>query len=398
LNGKIGEIPDSVHESGGTIVPPLGIFMHWSKQQADAITAVGKWLADKKRKQVFRLFGYAGTGKTTLAVHIRDLVKGDVLFACFTGKAALVMQSKGCDGASTIHGLIYRPIECAVTGITEFAINYDSPLASAKLLIVDEVSMVDEKLARDLLSFRVPALVLGDPAQLPPVKGEGFFINGEPDVMLTDVHRQAADNPIIRMSIDIREGRGITTGRYGESLVVRRKDIGKDELADAVRTADQVICGRNKTRQSFNLRAREIKGIVGKLEAWHPVEGDKLVCLRNDSTKGLLNGGLWEATQASIAGAKIKLRVKSLDNPLLAHVDVNVLRDFFLGTEGDLDWKIKRKSDQFTYGQVLTCHKSQGSAWPHVLVFDESSAFREDADKWLYTACTRAAERVTVII
>lgn len=372
--------------------------MKWSKQQAAAITAVGKWLADKNRNQVFRLFGYAGTGKTTLAVHIRDLVSGDVLFACFTGKAALVMQSKGCYGAQTIHSLIYRPIECAVTGITEFALNYDSPLAQAKLLIVDEVSMVDEKLAQDLLSFGVPILVLGDPAQLPPVKGEGFFINGEPDFMLTEVHRQAADNPIIRMSIDIREGRGIVAGRYGDSLVVPREDISKDELAEGVRTADQVICGRNKTRQSFNLRARAIKGLAGKLEAWHPVEGDKLVCLRNDSVKGLLNGGLWEATRAAVAGAKINLRVKSLDNPSVAHVDVSVLRDFFLGTDADLDWKIKRKSDQFTYGQVLTCHKSQGSQWNHVLVFDESSAFRDDASKWLYTAVTRAAERVTVII
>lgn len=371
--------------------------MQWSKQQAGAITAVGKWLADKNRKQVYRLFGYAGTGKTTLAVHIRDLVKGEVLFACFTGKAALVMQSKGCEGASTIHSLIYRPVEDKVTGITEFMINYESPLASAKLLIVDEVSQVDEKLARDLLSFGIPILVLGDPAQLPPVKGEGFFINGEPDVMLTEVHRQAADNPIIRMSIDIREGRGIDAGRYGDSLIVPREDISKDELAEGVRAADQVICGRNKTRQAFNLRAREIKGLTGRLESWHPVEGDKLVCLRNDSVKGLLNGGLWEATKASVAGSKINIRVKSLDNPKVAHVDVSVLRHFFLGTDSELDWKIKRKSDQFTYGQVLTCHKAQGSAWPHVLVFDESSTFREDADKWLYTAITRASERVTVV-
>lgn len=372
--------------------------MKWSNQQAAAITAVGRWLADKTRKQVFRLFGYAGTGKTTLAVHISELVGGDVLFACFTGKAALVMQSKGCTGAQTIHSLIYRPIEDAVTGITEFALNHDSQLAMAKLLIVDEVSMVDEKLARDLLSFRVPILVLGDPAQLPPVKGEGFFINGEPDIMLTEVHRQAESNPIIRMSIDIREGRGIKPGTYGESLVVRREDVDKDEMAGFVMRADQVICGRNKTRQAFNLRARAIKGLAGAAETWHPVYGDKLVCLRNDSVKGLLNGGLWEVTKAVISGTKFNLRVKSLDNPATEHVDVSVLQDFFLGTDGDLDWKLKRKSDQFTYGQVLTGHKSQGSQWSDVLVFDESAAFREDAAKWLYTATTRAAERVTVII
>ncbi len=57
---------------------------------------------------MFRLFGYAGTGKTTLARHIAEGVDGGVKFAAFTGKAALVMRNKGCDDASTIHSLIYR--------------------------------------------------------------------------------------------------------------------------------------------------------------------------------------------------------------------------------------------------------------------------------------------------
>ncbi len=66
--------------------------------------------------------------------------------------------------------------------------------------------MVDAELGRDLLSFGKPVLVLGDPAQLPPVRGGGFFTEADPDVMLTEVHRQAADNPIIQMSMLVREG------------------------------------------------------------------------------------------------------------------------------------------------------------------------------------------------
>ena len=77
--------------------------------------------------------------------------------------------------------------------------------------------MVDEELGRDLLSFGRKVLVLGDPAQLPPVKGGGFFTEAEPDVMLTEVHRQAADNPIIRLSMAIREGGQIERGIYGET-------------------------------------------------------------------------------------------------------------------------------------------------------------------------------------
>ena len=77
--------------------------------------------------------------------------------------------------------------------------------------------MVDAELGRDLMSFGVPVLVLGDPAQLPPIQGGGFFTEAEPDMMLTEVHRQAEDNPIIRLSMDIRAGRDLDLGRYGET-------------------------------------------------------------------------------------------------------------------------------------------------------------------------------------
>ena len=66
--------------------------------------------------------------------------------------------------------------------------------------MIDECSMVDEELGRDLLSFGKPILVLGDPAQLPPVKGGGFFTETAPDVMLTEIHRQAEGSAIIRAS------------------------------------------------------------------------------------------------------------------------------------------------------------------------------------------------------
>ena len=72
--------------------------------------------------------------------------------------------------------------------------------------------MVDEELGRDLLSFGKKVLVLGDPAQLPPVKGGGFFTEAEPDVMLTEVHRQAADNPIIRLSMTCAKAGRLSRG------------------------------------------------------------------------------------------------------------------------------------------------------------------------------------------
>src|SRR2546426_1952273 len=204
--------------------------------QDSALKAVAGWLKAKPGKNgtppIFRLFGYAGTGKTTLARHIANGVDGEVKFAAFTGKAALVMRNKGCDNASTIHSLIYRARESGVEQ-PSFELWDDAPASKAKLIVIDECSMVDAELGRDLMSFDCPLLVLGDPAQLPPIQGGGFFTDAEPDAMLTEVHRQAQDDPIVRMSMDIREGRELEIGRHGESEVVLRSELDPDRVMSA---------------------------------------------------------------------------------------------------------------------------------------------------------------------
>lgn len=378
--------------------------MSWSPQQERAIKSVREWLRAPGGSQVFRMFGYAGTGKTTLAKELASSVNGNVQFACFTGKASLVLRKKGCGDASTIHSLIYKSVQDEDTGEVHFILNPESAASIASLIVVDEVSMVGDELARDLLSFGVKILVLGDPAQLPPVSGEGYFINAKPDVMLTEVHRQARDNPIIRMSMDVREGRGLQAGDYGDSRVIRRCDIDRDAMREIVMGADQLLCGLNKTRQVFNGRIRELKGIAGACSNTgridqNPVAGDRLVCLKNNREKGLLNGGLWNVIDNPIdSGRSIDIRVESLDVPDTAPVQASVLREFFCGREKELDWKAKRGFDEFTYGYALTVHKSQGSQWDNVCLFDESRTFREDAAKHLYTGITRAAERVTVVV
>ncbi len=371
--------------------------MSWSPQQDGAIKAVNAWLFDPNGPQIFRLFGYAGTGKTTLAKELAGSVNGTVLFATFTGKAALVLRKKGCENASTIHSLIYSTEIDQVTGEALFKLNVASLLSEAALLVIDEVSMVGEELAKDLLSFGRRILVLGDPAQLPPVKDEGFFINAEPDVMLTEVHRQAQGNPIIRMSMDIREGKRLVVGRYGESRVIDQRVSDPEELRCLVLQSDQLICGLNRTRISYNTRIRSLKNLQGINRPWHPAIGDKLICLRNKRDKNLFNGGLWEAEKIANKDGKLAIQVRSMDeerDPLT----VNVFEQFFNCTEQSLDWREKRGTEEFSFGWAITCHKSQGSQWDNPIVFDESGAFREARRNWLYTAVTRAAEKVTVII
>lgn len=370
--------------------------MRWSPEQETAMRSVRDWLRDPASPQVFRLFGYAGTGKTTLAREIAEQSGLEVLFATFTGKASLVLRSKGCANACTLHSLIYKAVQDEDTGEVEFKLNRESDLQDADLLIVDEVSMVGEELARDVLGFGVKVLVLGDPAQLPPVKSEGFFINAEPDAMLTEVHRQALENPIIRMSMDIREGRGLKVGAYGESLVAENMD--RAEVASRVLAADQVLCGTNKSRINMNRRIRELKGLTGDAEAWHPAVGDRLICLRNDRNAAIFNGSMWMVRKSGIQRKKQKLllELRSLDERR-GTLQTETFPHFFNGTEGDLDWRQLKGVHQFTYGWAITAHKSQGSEWGNVLVFDESGCFREHSRNWLYTAVTRASNRVTVL-
>jgi exodeoxyribonuclease-5 len=365
--------------------------MEFSPQQDRALSAISDWVAATRRgrgEKVFRLFGFAGTGKTTLARHIAEGIDGDVLFAAFTGKAAAVMRNKGCADASTIHSLIYRAKESKSEEPT-FVLNRSSDVKKASLVIIDECSMVDEELGRDLMSFGVPVLVLGDPAQLPPVKGGGFFTEHQADIMLTEVHRQAVDNPIIRLSMLAREGEPLPRGVFGESAVVGREGID----AGRILSSDQVLVGRNETRRRYNQRIRELKGYIDPM----PVLEEKLVCLRNNRQKGLLNGSTWTVKLVGKRnGDLIQMRVAP-DDGHGPSVKVAILAGMFEGSGEEIPWEIRRHTDEFDYGYALTTHKAQGSQWDDVVLFDESYAFREHRARWLYTAITRAAKRLTIV-
>jgi len=388
--GKAREAPASLRDAANKTAEPRPArpAREWSLQQAEAIDRVGRWLR-KGEPQVFRLFGYAGVGKTTLARHVAEGAKGGTAFAAFTGKAAMVMRGKGCAGASTIHALIYRASDSDESGPT-FTLNADGPASRAGLIVIDECSMVDEELGRDLLSFGKPVLVLGDPFQLPPVKGGGFFTESPPDAMLTEIHRQAADDPIIRLSEIVRSRGEISEGVYGETRVLRRAEID----AAQVMAADQVLVGVNRTRRAYNRRIRELNGFDGPL----PVAGDRLVCLRNDRAKGLINGGVWRVE--ALGGMRndyVRMTLRAEDEGGRETVKVAVLKQFFEGAEGDLPFSLRRESDEFDYGYALTVHKAQGSQWGRVMLFDESFAFREHRARWLYTGLTRAARRLTLV-
>lgn len=369
----------------------------WSPQQAAALDAVAKWYGSgRDRKQVFRVFGYAGTGKTTLARHFANGLDGYVLYMAYTGKAAMVMRKNGCVGALTIHATIYEVDFNPATGVRKFKLRDVDDLSDAALFVIDECSMVDEEIGKDILSFGVPVLVLGDPAQLPPVRGGGFFTEAEPDVMLTEIHRQAAENPIVQMATTIREGGRLTYGTYGQSRVITRGDLNQDDVMQA----GQVLVGLNKTRTAYNGRMRQLRGRKGPM----PEPGDTLVCLKNDRNKGLFNGGLWTVVEmlkrrrGHLNDHCVRMHVASLDFESTTPVEIRVREEFFDGRGNEVPWKELNGLQHFDYGYALTVHKAQGSQWDSVCLFDESSNFSTDRARWLYTGLTRAAEKITVVM
>lgn len=379
--------------------------MNWSPQQAMALSAVAQWhrscLAEiasgaSLSQPVFRVFGFAGTGKTTLVKHFANSIDGPTVYGAYTGKAAAVMRQNGCSNARTLHSLIYS-YEEDENGIGSFVWNEDSDCAAASLIAVDECSMVEEGMAKDILRHNRPVLVLGDPAQLPPVKGAGYFTDADPDIMLEEIHRQARDNPIIYLATQVREGQALRYGAYGASSIIRRADLH----AHMVLSADQVLIGLNTTREQWNGRIRSLLGRRNHM----PEPEDRLVCLRNDREKGIFNGGLFRVLEVRppktgrAATGEVSLELADLTaDGKNKSVRVWSRVECFRGGLEKLPREARKGLQEFAYGYALTCHKAQGSQWSDVLIKDESATFREDRHRWLYTAITRASERVTIVM
>ena len=162
--------------------------------------------------------------------------------------------------------------------------NPSSPVTDADLLIVGEGGMVGAEMGRDLLSFGVPLLTLGDTAQLPAIGDVGFFTNRKPDFQLTEIHRQALGSPVIQLATRARQERPLRLGEHGDSAVVSGKDVSVREMLNF----DQVICGTHRTRHALN---REIRNELG-YDGLTPERGERVLCLKNQPHKGLRNGTL----------------------------------------------------------------------------------------------------------
>ena len=370
-----------------------------SSAQARVIMQIADWWQSGQPE--FYLAGYAGTGKTTIAQLAVEAIESrarraiQVLYAAYTGKAANVLRRKTGQPAMTLHRILYRAVEDVETGKVRFVLNPDSPLADADLLIIDECSMVTQRIADDARSFGKRILVLGDPGQLPPIEGQSPFTRRQPDAFLQDIHRQAADSPILYLATLAREGRPIPFGNYGSGVRKIRRDRGAIEAVQDPNA--QVLCGLNRVRWKVTSFLRAQEGLDG---LW-PEAGEPLIGCRNEHDKGFWNGTLCRAEGLGAIGqgwreARIRteegdlheMRIRAepfLDLQAQAHV------------ERHLDFQRRREHSLIDFAYVLSVHKAQGSQWENVVVLDDSRAFCADARRWLYTAITRAEKGLVLV-
>lgn len=390
-----------------------------TNQQLAALSQVEDWYHGRSKRQTYRQFGFAGSGKTSLArLMVSQLGLRGVKYAAYTGKAAQVLRSKGCPDVSTIHSLIYQPSvssrkalddmrkrlaatadlvvrEALIATIKReeerlsrpfFSLKEESPLGEAPLLVLDEASMVGPQVGHDLESFGTPILVLGDPAQLPPIRGTGYFTDHLPDNLLTEVQRSASDSPVTHIATSVRRGEGVP--ELGDNG--RRKRVTCSELLDY----DQIIVGRRSTRWKILRAVRAMRGFLPDC----PVAGDRIMVLCNTREADVFNGQQFTVLDVHSIPGVYSLLVAD-DDGLARSLDV--WAEGFRG-QSEEDGLIasgagRGKVVAATFAQAITCHKSQGSQWSRVLVVNESQAFRDSSQRWLYTAVTRASEQVVVV-
>ncbi len=342
--------------------------------------------------------GYAGTGKSYLVNAIVDsfgFEEHEVAYACYTGKAALVLQKQG-KNATTLHKLLYKSYPNGRGGFVHRP--KDSIDESIQLIIVDEISMCPKDIWKLLLKHKRYIIALGDPFQLPPI-GEDLGLLNKPHVFLTEVMRQALDNDIIKYSMELRAGKDLQPGIRGTNI----QTYHKTELTTGMmKWADQILCGKNDTRQSLNTQMREILGKKGLLD-----EGDKMICTKNyweyvsSKENILVNGCIGHVHNVGVFGEHVvgdfDLEEDNTFGPL--KLDYNLLtkgKPTVLTTP--FGKVLPNPYKELEYGYAITVHKAQGSQFDKVLVYDDYWSKGEMYRRWLYTAITRAVDKVVILL
>lgn len=445
-------------------------------KQEVALHKLAAYILSNKKDAIFLLKGFAGTGKTTLiGTLVNSLWKTamkSVLMAP-TGRAAKVMSNYSNTPAFTIHRKIYFPKKQSGGGV-QFVLAPNKHRNT--VFIVDEASMIpdtpaDSKLFEngslldDLLQFiysghNCKLILIGDTAQLPPVKlnlspaldADRLEMDYNKEVVrieLDEVVRQAENSGILANATLLREQlqntyfdsfqfdlgsypdivRLIDGNEIQEAIDTSYAENGKEETAFIVRS--------NKRANLYN---ENIRSRILYLENEIAV-GDYMMVVKNNyfwldpkTEAGFIaNGDIIEVLEIfsikelySFKFAEVKVQMVDYPNqkpfetvllldtiqsvtPSLSYEDGNRLYQNVMEDYAEEKSKYKRflgvkgnkyfNALQVKFSYAITCHKSQGGQWNTVFVEQPYLPNGVDKDylRWLYTAITRAKNQLFLI-
>lgn len=399
--------------------------MELNKGQQLAVEQFYDWYKypGRRKRPWFEISGAAGTGKTTTvkeAMKYAGIDEEYALYLAFVGKATLALRLAGCD-AYTIHSMIYdivteykrdeftneiifgpnnKPITTRAFRLKD---ELDKPY---QIIVNDEAGMIGDNLGRDVLSFGIPTMCLGDLNQLPPVMAKRIFLS-KPDAILTEIMRQEKDSPIIYLSqlainrIKIPYG---THGADNECRIIPKHKLTMEDLAEA----DIVITETNQMRDVINSFIRKnIQGIdSNKIEV-----GDKLIFRQNrpfiklDEYVSIVNGligyveNVYTNPRKPGSVMEIDFRPEFYDDKMFTRVPIRPDYPFlsFADRKNINPMTVGFNNILVEFGNAITCHLSQGSQYDDVIVYMERYTDSEYFAQWLYTAITRAKKRLTIV-
>lgn len=451
-------------------------FGHQTTTRQDiALQKLSEFILDSEPEELFLLKGFAGTGKTTItSTIVKNIwkVRKSVVLAAPTGRAAKVLGNYAKQNAQTIHRKIYFP-KSKNNNIT-FSLRPNKHRNT--LFIVDEASMIPDtpsdaklfengSLLNDLIEFvdagfKCRLLLIGDTAQLPPVKLDISPALDEKKLMLdynrevthielNEVVRQSEESDILLNATQIRH---ILEDGFYESFkfnITQKGDVIRlidgHEIMDAINDSysqlgheDTCIVVRSNKRANLynqNIRQRilfqeeEISAgdyfmVVKNNYFWVKPTTDAGFIANGDIVKVLEIFAIKELYGFRFA----EVNVQMVDYPNMKPFETVVLLDTLTSNTASLSFEesnqlyqevmkdysdvktkyqkfLKVKNNKFfnalqvKFSYAITCHKSQGGQWDTVFV--EQPYLPDGIDKdylrWLYTAITRAKSKLYLI-
>jgi len=447
-----------------------------TEDQHQALKNLSKYLVNQDNEQIFLVKGYAGTGKTTIiSTLVKNLSKLRLKASLMapTGRAAKVMSNYSGKSAQTIHKAIYYPQKNSKGGVN--FVQKDNKFRNT-VFIIDEASMIPDfssgddlfsgnSLLDDLIEYvfsgeNCRLILIGDTAQLPPVKAELSPALDEAilsrkyhtrviPIELTSVVRQELDSGILRNATEMRNGlqnefaESFTFNLHGQTDLIRL--IDGYEIMDAINSAydndgheeTAIVVRSNKRANQYNQQIRQrILRREGEIAV-----GDFLMVVKNNyywlkpsSEAGFIaNGDIIEIKKVrglyDLYGFRFaKIKAQMVDYPDMNAFETVIILDTLNSNAPSLTYKqsqelyqevmkdyaditskykkfLKVKGNAFfnalqvKFSYAMTCHKSQGGQWNTVFVEQPylPEGLDESSLRWLYTACTRAKTKLYLI-